>query len=255
MWSGCFVELRKDDRDMTEPTHEELARFYDHEAVRSIDAATYRLMWYRFRVMMGMIEGRGRRILEVGAGDGDVVVTLSERGHTCYAMDISEVRLAKYKERAEAHRITQLLGSVEDHIPLEDASLDVVLCGEVMEHVPDNDRAFEEIRRVLRRGGQLIVSVPYRESLKIATCPNCGKKFELNGHLHTYDLSSLRSLFGHHGFEVVQTHIGHTKVSRVVWSRWQSGLSLFLCRVLDGLTSRAYRASDTWLMMKGVCKP
>jgi SAM-dependent methyltransferase len=45
-------------------------------------------------------------------------------------------------------------------IPLEDASVDLVWCSEVLEHVPDTARLLSEARRVLRTGGRLLVTTP-----------------------------------------------------------------------------------------------
>ncbi|HET7039237.1 MAG TPA: class I SAM-dependent methyltransferase, partial [Gemmatimonadales bacterium] len=48
-----------------------------------------------------------------------------------------------------------------DRLPLRDASADLVLCTEVLEHVPDPGQALREVRRVLRPGGVAIVSTPF----------------------------------------------------------------------------------------------
>jgi SAM-dependent methyltransferase len=45
--------------------------------------------------------------------------------------------------------------------PLETASVDVVLCTETLEHVPDTSRFLEEMARVLRPGGRAILTVPF----------------------------------------------------------------------------------------------
>ncbi len=230
----------------------DLKKFYDQEAVRQIDASTHHLMWYRFQTMMGMIHGSALSILDIGAGDGDVVFSLTERGHKCLAMDISDVRLRKYEEKARQSGVRQVVGNVGDKIPLKDRSLDVVLCGEIIEHVPDNDKALEEIRRVLRNGGQFVLSVPYKETLKIAKCPGCGTVFELNGHLHTYDKQSLRHLLEQHGFTVKRVHIGHTKISREIWKRWHSGISIYACHFVDKVSYHFFKASDTWIMVRGI---
>jgi ubiquinone/menaquinone biosynthesis C-methylase UbiE len=230
----------------------DLKRFYDQEAVRKIDENTLSLMKYRFSTMIKMISGKKLTILDIGAGDGDIILTLASQGHTCIAMDISDVRLKKYEESARKLNVKQIIGNVEERIPLDNASLDVVLCGEVIEHVPNNDKALSEISRVLKEGGQFIISVPYCETLKIAKCPDCGKTFELNGHLHTYDEKSLRQLLRQHRFKQIRKHIGHTKISRKVWQHWQSPLALQACNIIDVLTRALFRSSDTWIMMKGI---
>ncbi len=46
-------------------------------------------------------------------------------------------------------------------IPVPDESFDVVMCIEVLEHVPDPNRAVQELTRVLKKGGHLIITAPF----------------------------------------------------------------------------------------------
>jgi SAM-dependent methyltransferase len=46
-------------------------------------------------------------------------------------------------------------------LPLEHGAVDLVWCSEVLEHVPDTDHLLLEVRRVLRPGGRLLVTVPF----------------------------------------------------------------------------------------------
>ena len=54
-------------------------------------------------------------------------------------------------------------------IPLEDASIDVIFCNHVLEHVDDDIRALEEMRRVLRPGGWAILQIPFFYPLRETT--------------------------------------------------------------------------------------
>ena len=74
-----------------------------------------------------------------------------------------------------AGRATIKQGSLYD-IPFDTASMDVALCTEVLEHVPDPQQALMEIARVLRPGGHLLGSVPakalvWRLRFLSRTCP------------------------------------------------------------------------------------
>jgi SAM-dependent methyltransferase len=48
-----------------------------------------------------------------------------------------------------------------DKLPFGDGEFDTVLCNQVVEHVPDPEALFRELTRVLRKGGRLIVTVPF----------------------------------------------------------------------------------------------
>jgi ubiquinone/menaquinone biosynthesis C-methylase UbiE len=87
------------------------------------------------------------------------------------------------------------VGSLPD-LPLPSTSVDAAICLEVLEHLDNDKTALRELRRVLRPGGLLIVSVPqtfYWPAYR-----------ELIGHLRHYTAKSLRGLLREEGFEFVE---------------------------------------------------
>lgn len=49
------------------------------------------------------------------------------------------------------------------NLPFEDGSFDTIICNHVLEHIPDDAKAMQELYRVLRPGGMAIVQVPYQK--------------------------------------------------------------------------------------------
>jgi SAM-dependent methyltransferase len=86
----------------------------------------------------------GARVLDAGCGDRPYE-TLLAGAREIVAFDVP----------GNAH--ADIHGSL-DAIPLDDASFDVVLCLQVLEHVPDPAAAVRELRRVLRPGGRVLLS-------------------------------------------------------------------------------------------------
>ncbi len=86
--------------------------------------------------------------LEIGVGNGIVTAALRGQGVTVTTLDLDPA----------LH--PDIIGSVEQ-IPLPDASVDVVLCAEVLEHLPFEsfDRCLREISRVARKGA--VISLPH----------------------------------------------------------------------------------------------
>jgi SAM-dependent methyltransferase len=79
-------------------------------------------------------------------------------------------RTSDFDERAHRGSIRLDLQAID----LPDASIDVMLCAHVLEHVPDTDKALSELRRVLAPGGRLLLQVPV---LQGRTAPPAGPEF------------------------------------------------------------------------------
>ena len=90
-------------------------------------------------------------------------------------------------------RHTALDASLTD-LPFEDASFDSCFCTEVLEHIPDDEKAVRELARCVRPGGQLLVSVPHPPA-----------PFDANHVREGYTLREMTTLLDRHGFDVVAT--------------------------------------------------
>lgn len=91
----------------------------------------------------------GCRVLDVGAGEAPYRELFSE--HEYVTLDYPDT---PHSGAVDMH------GSA-DAIPAADGSFDVVVCTQVLEHVPNPLLAMHEFRRVLREGGALIATVPF----------------------------------------------------------------------------------------------
>ncbi|SVB54956.1 uncharacterized protein METZ01_LOCUS207810, partial [marine metagenome] len=100
-----------------------------------------------------------RLILDIGCGDGFLFTHLAEGAHGAelYGMDLSHRRLIITKKRKFPVR---LLDGNAEYLPFGEATFDVVICTEALEHLIDPSAAIQEIRRILKPGGLLILTVP-----------------------------------------------------------------------------------------------
>jgi phosphatidylethanolamine/phosphatidyl-N-methylethanolamine N-methyltransferase len=112
------------------------------------------------RAAVRAAEAVGGRVLEVGVGTG---LSLSDYGKNMrvVGIDISEPMLAKARKRVEM----QHLGNVEtlevmdaEHLTVPDASFDVVVAQYVVTAIPNPEKALDEFVRVVRPGGEIIVT-------------------------------------------------------------------------------------------------
>jgi 2-polyprenyl-3-methyl-5-hydroxy-6-metoxy-1,4-benzoquinol methylase len=101
--------------------------------------------------------GSGKRVLDVGCSSGYLSEPLSKRGNTLVGIELDPAAAREAERWCE--RV--LLGDVEAmELPLEPGSFDVVLCGDVIEHLRDPGAALARLRPLLVSGGRLVVSTP-----------------------------------------------------------------------------------------------
>lgn len=101
---------------------------------------------------------RGRRVLDVGTGDGTYAIEAVERGAIVTALDLEQEMLNAVRARAASRgvEVTLQQGRAE-RLPFEDASFDVVIAVTVLCFVPDAQRAVGEMARVLVPGGRVVL--------------------------------------------------------------------------------------------------
>jgi len=120
----------------------------------------------RYRVAMAEADGlfKGESLLDIGCGNGSQTEFFARHIARCVGIDLQVSRLAGFKRELRERGIsnTFMIGASADHLPFKDKSFAFVTCFEVLEHVPDESKTLQEIWRILRPGGSLIVSVPHR---------------------------------------------------------------------------------------------
>jgi len=113
----------------------------------------------RHRAHVKLLEavGRDQRVLDAGCSSGYLAEPLSQRGNTIVGIELD----AEAAREAERWCERVLVGDIETmELPLEPASFDVVLCGDIIEHLRDPTRVLARLRPFLRPGGRLVVSTP-----------------------------------------------------------------------------------------------
>jgi SAM-dependent methyltransferase len=149
-----------------------------------------------YRRVLGLVRITGaRQILDVGCGEGFTLRRLRQEGMRAamVGIDYSSAALAW----AQAQNITHTPVSVADayHLPFPNNSFDLVLCLEVLEHLPDSTLGLSELLRVAR--DHVMVSVPYEPFFRGANFLR-GKNLRALGndpeHLHTYGNRAFRRL-------------------------------------------------------------
>lgn len=98
---------------------------------------------------------RNKRILEIGSGSGHFTGIIKKLGNNVSGIDISKANVKKQKE---AGLDSYCIDIEKDKLPFPDNSFDQIIMLEVIEHLFDPYYALKEIRRVLKKEGEFIIS-------------------------------------------------------------------------------------------------
>jgi SAM-dependent methyltransferase len=96
----------------------------------------------------------GRRVLDAGSGWGAVTANLGAWGA------VLGVEPSQAAREEAARRGVRVLEGRAEELPVEDASIDIAIASDVIEHLPDDLIAVRELARVLRPGGLALITVP-----------------------------------------------------------------------------------------------
>lgn len=114
--------------------------------------------------LIGPVEGK--RVLDVGCGDGILSVAMAKAGAHVTGLDSDPRMLSAARERTStAHAAVTFIEGDARQVPFADETFDVVVAITVLCFVIDADRAVREMARVLRPGGRLVIGELGRHSL------------------------------------------------------------------------------------------
>lgn len=114
--------------------------------------------------VLALIAREGRResrlkVADIGCGAGTQAALWAERGHEVFGLDVNEALVAVAARRAvEAGLTIRFDVGTATALPYGDASMDVCLLPELLEHVPDWESCVQQAARVLKPGGVLYLS-------------------------------------------------------------------------------------------------
>jgi SAM-dependent methyltransferase len=115
---------------------------------------------HRYAWALATVEGLD--VIDVACGEGFGSSMLASRARSVIGVDVAQDAVDHATARYEAGNLRFICADAAE-IPVPDASADVVVSFETIEHLSDQGKAMAEIRRILRPGGFLVMSSPDTE--------------------------------------------------------------------------------------------
>jgi ubiquinone/menaquinone biosynthesis C-methylase UbiE len=211
-------------------TRDQAATAYDEIAPGGGDTGQPINLAARLALIQRYVLLAGQKAIDCGCGSGGYVSAFLKLGADAWGVEYNEEMVRRFKQTAkEPERVK--VGDLEQ-IDFCDATFDIALLNEVLEHVPHDQKALNEISRILKRGGTLVIFSPNRlypfeahgvfwkssgrvilphRTLFVPYVPvRLGKRF-LHYHARNYFPSELRRMVRNAGFEITHcTYIWQT---------------------------------------------
>ena len=176
----------------------------------------------------------GDRLLDLGCVFGRHAFDSLRRGATVVACDMAYPELTQVIGTANAMRAAGEIApglsctSVNGdgtRLPFADASFDRIIASEVMEHVPDDMAALDELTRVLRPGGTIAITIPaeFPERICWKLSEEYHAPFVSGGHVRIYSETELRDKMHTAGLMPSGSHRAHALHAPYWWLRCAVG--------------------------------
>lgn len=177
----------------------------------------------------------GERLLDLGCGFGRHTFEALKMGARVVAADLATEELGSVRDlmgamAAEGEVATGGAGGASCAnalaLPFPDATFDRVIASEVMEHIPDDTAALDELVRVLRPGGVIAITVPawLSETLCWKLTDEYYAPKAVGGHVRIYREAELREKMVAAGVNPGGSHLAHAIHAPYWWIKCAVGI-------------------------------
>lgn len=142
---------------MSQSAQKDVLPFTGERYTPEIKGNIYLEHMHRYTAVKDMVAGK--TVLDIASGEGFGSFFMAQHASHVTGVDVAEDAISHAKLRYARDNLEFKVGSCSD-IPLGDASVDVVVSFETIEHHDEHEQMMREIRRVLKPGGVLIISSP-----------------------------------------------------------------------------------------------
>ena len=165
----------------------------------------YKKLDQRLKIMANLVD-KNQKILDLGCGTGTLIKLLTKKNKEVEGIDISK----KVVKIGQKKGLKIKVADLHKTFPYPKKHFDTITAGEIIEHIYDTDFFLEEISRVLKPNGYLILSTPNiatlgrRLMLLFGINPLIDTCLENSaGHIRYFTKKSLEELLLKHGFKII----------------------------------------------------
>ena len=187
--------------------------------------------------ILANVPARADVILDLGCGSAWVAETLCPKGKEVWSLDVSTVNPVSAVKKFP---YPQHFGIVADvmSLPFKEKVFDVIIASEVVEHLESPSGFFSAAMRVLKPGGLLIITTPYKEYIQHSLCIHCNQPTPHHAHLHSFDEASIRNIAANTNAETLTIKAFSNKASvKLQMHFWMQLLPYPFWNLLDNLAN------------------
>lgn len=143
--------------------------------------------------------GKGGRLLDIGSGAGEFLYHAQRHGYDSYGVEISK-DMVKYS--IETFRLKNVINSDLLSASFEDAFFDIITLNHVLEHLFNPFEILVETKRILKKGGILVVQTQNIDSYQFRTFGEMWLGLTIPQHLYQFTPQTIRFTLEKAGFNV-----------------------------------------------------
>ncbi len=156
------------------------------------------------------------KLLDVGCGAGSDLRAFNKIGWEAVGVETNQTAC----DHARTMGLEVIYGTIFD-ANFPDNSFDIVRLRHVLEHLDNPRKVLTEIKRILKPGGQVIITTPNIRSFNFTLFQQCWYHLDVPRHLYLFDDNTLKQLASKIGFKIRQiTFASGTKGLRESIQRW-----------------------------------
>lgn len=153
---------------------------------------------FKFLIIATIIKSN-IKLLDIGCGSGQFLYEMKKLGLDVYGVEPNDFN----KEEAEKYKLwianTDLISA-----KYQKKSFDLITLNNVLEHINNPNEILDEINRILKNDGKLIIDIPNTKSLANWVFGKNWLELDIPRHLFNFNLSNIKLLLKNHGFKVTK---------------------------------------------------